>query len=62
MLKQASQSAERKLDGTADEALQQIKDKGYATAYAADARPLFTIGASFSSKTGTVEEWKVEVT
>ena len=51
---------EFKLDGTAEEALQQIKDKGYATAYAADTRPLFTIGASFSSKTGTVEEWKVE--
>ena len=51
---------EFKLDGTADEALQQIKDKGYATAYAADPRPLFCIGASFSSKTGTVEEWKVE--
>ena len=51
---------EFKLDGTADEALQQIKDKGYATAYAADQRPLFRIGASFSSKTGTVEEWKVE--
>ena len=51
---------EFKLDGTADEALQQIKDKGYATAYAVDPRPLFTIGASFSSKTGTVEEWKVE--
>ena len=51
---------EFKLDGTADEALQQIKDKGYATAFAADPRPLFRIGASFSSKTGTVEEWKVE--
>ena len=51
---------EFKLDGTADEALQQIKDKGYATAYAADPRPLFCIGASFSSKTGTVEEWKVD--
>ena len=49
---------EFKLDGTADEALQQIKDRGYATAYAADPRRLFTIGASFSSKTGTVEEWK----
>ena len=60
LLKQASQSAERKLDGTADEALQQIRDKGYATAYAADPRPLYRIGASFSSKTGTVEEWKVE--
>jgi len=51
---------EFKLDGTAEEALQQIKDKGYATAYAADTRPLYCIGASFSSKTGTVEEWKIE--
>ena len=49
---------EFKLDGTAQEALQQIKDKGYATAYAADPRPLFCVGASFSSKTGTVEEWQ----
>ena len=51
---------EFKLDGTAEEALQQIKDKGYTTAYAADPRPLYCVGASFSSKTGTVEEWKVE--
>ena len=51
---------EFKLDGAAGEALQQIKDKGYATAYAADPRPLYCVGASFSSKTGTVEEWKVE--
>ena len=51
---------EFKLDGTAEEALQQIKDKGYTTAYASDPRPLHCIGASFSSKTGTVEEWKVE--
>ena len=51
---------EFKLDGTAEEALQQIKDKGYAAAYAADPRPLFRVGASFSSKTGTVEEWQTE--
>ena len=50
---------EFKLDGTAEEALQQIQDRGYATAYAADSRPLFCVGASFSSKTGTVEDWKV---
>ena len=49
---------EFKLDGTADEALQQINDRGYANAYAADPRPLYKIGASFSSKTGTIEEWK----
>ena len=51
---------EFKLDGTAQEALRQIKDKGYAAAYAADPRPLFRVGASFSSKTGTVEEWQTE--
>jgi len=48
---------EFKLDGTAQEALQQIADRGYAKAYEADRRRIYKIGASFSSKTGTVEEW-----
>ena len=51
---------EFKLDGTAAEALQQIHDRGYATAYHADTRRKFLVGASFSSKTGTVEEWQSE--
>ncbi len=51
---------EFKLDGTAAEALQQINDRGYARAYEADSRPTYKIGASFSSKTGTIEEWKIE--
>jgi hypothetical protein len=51
---------EFKLDGTADEALRQINDRGYAKAYEADPRPIYKIGASFSSKTGTIEEWKIE--
>ncbi|MBR4897320.1 MAG: ATP-binding protein [Prevotella sp.] len=51
---------EFKLDGTADEALQQINERGYARAYEADARAQYIIGASFSSKTGTIEEWKIE--
>ena len=51
---------EFKLDGTADEALQQIHDRGYAKAYEADGRPIYIIGVSFSSKTGTIEEWKAE--
>ena len=51
---------EFKLDGTADEALQQIEDRGYAKAYEADQRPIYIIGVSFSSKTGTIEEWKHE--
>ena len=49
---------EFKLDGTAAEALQQIRDRGYAKAYEADTRPVYMIGASFSSKTGTIEEWE----
>lgn len=49
---------EFKLDGTAEEALQQIEDKGYAREYASDTRRLYKIGASFSSETGTIEDWK----
>ena len=51
---------EFKLDGTAEEALQQINQRGYALPYEADPRPTYKIGASFSSKTGTIEEWKIE--
>ena len=48
---------EFKLDGTADEALSQIEDKGYAREYSSDARRVFKIGASFSSETGTISDW-----
>jgi hypothetical protein len=51
---------EFKLDGTADEALQQIEDKGYARPYEADSRKLFKVGVSFSSQTGTVDDWKIK--
>ena len=50
---------EFKLDGTAGEALAQIEEKGYARPYSADSRQLYKIGVSFSSATGTVEDWKV---
>ena len=49
---------EFKQDGTADEALAQIEAKGYARPYEADPRTLYKIGVSFSSETGTVEDWK----
>ena len=51
---------EFKLDGTADEALAQIREKGYAQPYLADSRKRYLIGCSFSSETGTVDDWKVE--
>lgn len=51
---------EFKLDGTANEALRQIESRGYARPYEADMRHIYLVGASFSSKTGTIEEWKVK--
>lgn len=49
---------EFKLDGTADDALRQIEEKDYAREYASDVRTIYKIGASFSSETGTIGEWK----
>ena len=51
---------EFKLDGTADEALQQIETKGYARPYLADKRKLYRNGVSYSSETGTVNDWIVQ--
>lgn len=49
---------EFKLDGTADEALRQIEEKGNVREYASDNRKLYKIGAVFSSETGTISDWK----
>lgn len=50
---------EFKLDGTAVEAIEQIENKGYAREYILDGRKIFKIGASFSSETGTISDWKI---
>ena len=50
---------ECKLDGSAEEALQQIEAKGYGRPYLADPRPMRCIGISFSSKTGTIDDWEM---
>ena len=50
---------EFKLDGTADDAMRQIEEKGYAREYESDSRKLYKIGAVFSSETGTIEDWKM---
>ena len=47
-------------ESIADEALQQIQEKGYAREYESDGRTLYRIGAVFSSETGTIEDWKTE--
>ncbi len=51
---------ELKLDHTAEEALQQIKDKQYARPFQMDPRKLYLIGVNFSSETRTIEKWIIE--
>ena len=51
---------EFKLDGTAEEALQQIHEKHYALPFASDGRKLFKIGVNFSAETRNIEKWIVE--
>ena len=49
---------EFKRDGTADEALAQIEEKGYAVPYAADSRRLIRVGVSFDSEKRILKDWK----
>ena len=48
---------EFKLNYTAEVALKQIEEKNYALPYAADARKIYKVGISFSSETGTVNDF-----
>ena len=48
---------EFKLDGSAEEALQQINEKQYAQPFATDPRQLFKIGINFSQKLKNIERW-----
>ena len=50
---------EFKLNGTAEEALRQIEEKGYALPFAGDDREVLKIGANFSSETRNIERWLV---
>ena len=48
---------EFKLNSSASVALQQIEEKGYVLPYAADRRKIYKVGISFSSETGTVNDF-----
>ena len=50
---------ELKIDNTADAALQQIEEKGYAKPFSNDPRKIFKIGVSFSTANRRIEDWKV---
>ena len=51
---------EFKLDGSAEAALKQIDDMGYAKEFLASEKIIHKIGINISSETGTVADWKVE--
>ena len=49
---------ELKYDDSADAALQQIADRGYAQKYTMDGRPITCVGLSFSSTEWNITDWK----
>ena len=48
------------VDESAEKALAQIDEKGYATPYQNDGRPIVKIGVNFSSEERTIEGWKIK--
>ena len=50
---------ELKVNSTAEVALQQIEEKGYAKPFVDDPRKLFKIGVSFSTADRRVDDWRV---
>ena len=47
-------------NGTADDAIAQIKEKKYATTYQANGKKTVLIGAGFDDKIKTIKDWKTE--
>ena len=50
---------EFKLDKSAQAALAQIEEKGYALPYTADKRKIYRIGVNFSSESRNIAAWEV---
>lgn len=51
---------ELKMDGSPQEAIAQIHEKGYARQFECDQRKKILIGANFSKQTGTLAGWVIE--
>ena len=47
-------------NGSAEDALNQIKEKHYAEKYRMDGKKIVLIGAGFEEATRTIQDWKVE--
>ena len=46
-------------NGSAEDALNQIKEKEYAAKYLTDGKKIVLVGSSFDEKTRTIKEWRV---
>lgn len=51
---------EFKVDASAESALRQIKERGYAESYAADVREKILVGVNFSTAARTIDDWRIE--
>ena len=51
---------ELKVNGTAQQALDQINSKGYFLPYETEGRQVVKVGGQFDRETMTVGEWKIE--
>ena len=51
---------ELKYDGSAEDAIQQIDDKGYLIPYSADGKRLFKIGINYDSNQRTIGNWIIK--
>lgn len=51
---------ELKLNGTAQEALTQIRSKHYATPFESDHRKIITVGVAISKETRNISQWLIE--
>ena len=48
-------------NGSAEDALEQIKENAYAAKYKTDGKKIVLIGTSFSEETKTIKDWKTEI-
>ena len=46
--------------GSAEDAINQIKEKGYAAKYKTEGKKIVLVGSSFDEETRTIKEWKTE--
>ena len=51
---------ELKYDGSAEEAIKQIDEKGYLIPYSADGKRLLKIGVNYDSNQRTISDWKIK--